>query len=501
MLIESEITPTHDTWEARAKDVKSYLHFDGKVSKAELERLANNPSAVAAHAFMPLIRYKERWIKFRKNGRKTLKSRPIRYCSRRDAAIFAKYRSSFSARYEEYLTRKGIEDIPIAYRKIAKHAGGNKSNIEFSKDVFDICRKFGNCDVTVVDISSFFENIDHSILKNNLIKVLGRELAPDEQAVFNAVTKYSVVDIRPLFERLGLFKKIGGTGQLRRFRKIDVMKIKKHKRIFDRGQFKNLICGGDPKLPSLIQKHSGSTGIPQGTPISDILANIYLIDFDLQLARWVRKKGGCAFRYSDDVIVILPKKASVPFDTGMMYLQSLIKKSGPELRIKDEKVAIGRFIRHDATQVYTHLFGKSSQNGLEYLGFQFDGLCVQIRNSTLSNAWRKLHKRSHGWAKRRVRRFRNKGDNWLLATPLEDKATEILRTMSVRQSGNASVRDWTFNSYVKRAELVFKEYDTRFSSQIKKYKKRTYGILEEALAEAVERHGEEIFIKRGGILY
>ncbi len=500
MLDESEITPTHDTWVARSKDVKSYLHFDGKVGKAELERLANNQAAVAAHAFMPLIRFKERWVKFRKGGRKVLKTRPIRYCSRRDAAIFAKYRASFSVHYEDYLVRKGIEKIPIAYRKIPKITGGNKSNIEFAKDVFDACRELGNCDVTVVDISSFFEKIDHSILRKNLVKVLGKELGPDEQAVFNAVTNYSVVDIKPLFERLGLFKKIGGAGRFRRFRKIDLIQLKKHKRIFDRGQFKDLVCGGDPKLPSLIQKHSGSCGIPQGTPISDILANIYLIDFDLQLARWVRKRGGHAFRYSDDVIVILPRNISVPFDTGKVYLKSLITKCGPELKIKDEKVAVGRFIRHETGQIYTHLFGKSSQNGLEYLGFQFDGVAVQIRNSTLSNAWRKLHKRAHGWAKRRVRRFRNKGDAWLLAAPLEDKATEILRTLSVPQSGEASVKDWTFNSYVKRAELAFKEYDNRFASQIKKYKKRTHSILEEALVEAIERHGKETFIKHGGVL-
>ncbi len=500
MLNESETTPTHDTWEARTKDIKTYLHFDGKVSKAELELLANNQDAVTAHAFMPLIRYKERWMKFRKDGRKVLKTRPIRYCSRRDAAIFAKYRASFSIHYEKYLVRKGIENIPTAYRKIAKIAGGNKSNIEFARDVFDVCRELGNCDVTVVDISSFFEKIDHSILRENLVKVLGKELEPDEQAVFNAVTNYSVVDIKPLFERLGLFKKIGGAGRFRRFRKIDLVRLKKHKRIFDRGQFKDLVCGGNPKLPSLIQKHSGSCGIPQGTPISDILANIYLIDFDLKLARWVRKKGGYAFRYSDDVIVILPRKITEPFDTGMKYLEPLIKKCGPELEIKPEKIAIGRFIRHDAGQIYTHLFGKSSQNGLEYLGFQFDGVSVQIRNSTLSNAWRKLHKRSHGWAKRRVRRFRNKGDRWLLAAPFEEKATEILRTMSVPQTMEASVKDWTFNSYVKRAELAFKQYDTRFESQIKRYKKRTRAILEEALVEAIKRHGEKAFIKRGGTL-
>lgn len=391
--------------------------------------------------------------------------------------------------------------MPIAYRKITKSGGGSKSNIDFAKDLFDKVREYGDCDVTVVDVSSFFESLDHVLLKKALITVLDRDLRPDEEAVFKAITNYSVVDIKPLFDRLGVFEKVKVAGKPSRLRKIDLMRKKGHKRLFNRGEFDSLVCGGDPKLPSLIQRHRDEFGIPQGTPLSDILANIYLIEFDLKLARWARKRGGVAFRYSDDIVLVLPRTVSQPFDLGMKYLTRLIENYGTKVKIKPEKVAIGRFIRTPDQLVYSHIFGKSSQNGIEYLGFQFDGSVVQIKNSTLINAWRKLKKRSRGWAKRWVRRYRNKGDNWLVdEANLDDRTTEVLRTMTMPQMDKGSVKDWTFISYVERASAIFSDYETKFDNQTLKYRRRALSIFEDSLTDAIERHGHAKFLEKGGKL-
>lgn len=497
----STTTPTHTEWHPRNKDIKSYFHFDAKLSEGSLKKLALDNDAVAKHAFMPLIRFKEKWLKFRKNGAKKIKSRPIRYACRKDAIIYAYHRYNISIHYEKYLKEKGIENIPIAYRKISKENGGNKSNIEFAKDAFDFIRATGDCDVTIVDISSFFESLDHNLLKVAWQKIIGRKLNAAETAVFKSITKYSVVDIKPLFDRLELFERAGTTTKDKRKRKIDLLKDQHFKRVTERGEFKNKVCGGDPKLPSLIQKHNLNFGIPQGTPISDILANIYLIDFDVKLARWIRNKNGFATRYSDDIIIIIPKSENLSFDSAFDYLVKLINNYGSELEIKPSKTAIGRFINTKSGQIYTHIKGDSCQNGIEYLGFQFNGEYVSLKNSTLSNAWRKLKKRAHGWAKKYVKRNRNRGDLWLSTNAnLQDKCTETLRTMTLKQSKDAETSDWTFISYVRRAEKSFSDYNTKFPSQTRKYKKEAYRIYEEALTEAIGRHGKDKYLEQGGKL-
>lgn len=294
-----------------------------------------------------------------------------------------------------------------------------------------------------------------------------------------------------------MFKRNGITKKDKRSRKIDKLKKDKKKRVANRQEFIDLVCGGNPKFPSLIQKHKYKYGIPQGTPISDILANIYLIDFDVRLARWARKMNGLVFRYSDDIIVILPREANQPFDCAFKYLEKSIQNFGDKVKIKPSKTAIGRFLKIPSGQIYTHLVGDSCHNGIEYLGFQYNGKSIQLRNTTLSNAWRKLHKRTHGWAKKWVKHYRLKGDDWLLNNaPLTEKTTETLRTMTYPQSQSSEMDDWTFISYVERCKKAFISYDTKFDAQTKRYKKKTRQLFRDALIESIGRNGLAAFERK-----
>src|SRR5690606_7768137 len=105
------------------------LHFDRAISPKEIQRIANDRVAVAQHPFFPLLRFHEQWTKFRaKTKPKKKKVRPLRYASRLDAAIYARYRCELSKYYEEALATKGISNVPVAYRRIPKDDGGNKCN-------------------------------------------------------------------------------------------------------------------------------------------------------------------------------------------------------------------------------------------------------------------------------------------------------------------------------------------------------------------------------------
>ncbi|PJN92934.1 hypothetical protein CNY89_25250, partial [Amaricoccus sp. HAR-UPW-R2A-40] len=61
----------------------------------------------------------------------------------------------------------------------------------------------------------------------------------------------------------------------------------------------------------LVRTHDQTFGIPQGTPISGLYANIYLRTFDREMIAWCARLGGSYRRYSDDIAVILPLGAKV----------------------------------------------------------------------------------------------------------------------------------------------------------------------------------------------
>ena len=55
-----------------------------------------------------------------------------------------------------------------------------------------------------------------------------------------------------------------------------------------------------------IKKNESGIGIPQGSPISAVLSNVYMIEFDEQVKEYVSLNGGIYMRYSDDFLIVLP---------------------------------------------------------------------------------------------------------------------------------------------------------------------------------------------------
>lgn len=481
-------TPVEVKWEPRDKDLKKYLHFDRNIPKDEIVSIANSPELVAKHPFFPLLRFYESWTKFRKEGDRIKKSRPLRYAARLDAAIYARYRSILSLAYEEALVSRSISDVVVAYRKLPKGNGGNKSNIEISQEVFSFVKSKGDCIVTVVDIKSYFESLDHLRIKYVWETLLGQEMPPDHLAVFRAITNYSVVDYDKVVKRLNLFEKpTNGTRRERRRRSIDELKIKRQKQICSPSLFRKLIAGSDPSTPSLIQKNGFDFGIPQGTPLSDLVANFYLIDFDEEINRWVNSFGGMYRRYSDDIIVVIPKCDCSDALLAKNHLQDRIKTYGDKLRIQDKKVSVVQFTKSENILNFSHLFGASSRNGLEYLGFEFDGVRVKIRNSTLSNAWRKMKRQAYGSAVSFVKRYRAQGEAWILANyPSSQMETHILKDVTYNQ--NVGYESWTFIKYVRRASKAYIGFNPIFSNQTKRYRYYTRIMIQRALKKAISVH-------------
>jgi len=165
-----------------ASDLKHYPHFDRRLSVDEAKKIISDPSRVASNKFYPFFLYTQKWQPFRnpenKGQKPDPKTRPIRYSSRRDAYIFTHYRRLLAREYESKLLELGIENCPIAYRKIKKLGGSGKCNIDFAKDAFDEIEKQKDCVAVALDIKSYFESLNHEKIKQIWCQLLDVEKLP-----------------------------------------------------------------------------------------------------------------------------------------------------------------------------------------------------------------------------------------------------------------------------------------------------------------------------------
>ncbi len=330
-----------EEWHLTDSALKKYPHFDPFISSKDAEALATDADQVAKHPFYPFILFRQRWTRFAEKGKTgKVKERPIRYAARRDAYIFSYYRYLLSQKYEAELKRLGLDTCVLAYRPIPLVGGkGGKCNIHFCHDAVSKIRELGSCCVLALDISSFFESLDHITLKGLWCRMLGVTRLPDDHFhVFNAITKYAVVDKMEVYERLGHFgsKRTTSTGKLIKGYLTPYHKMPKH--LCSGNDFRHKIAGGNG-AKSIIKTNYKPYGIPQGAPISDLLANLYLIDFDNIVARWARDAGGAYFRYSDDILIVVPGNEA----TGkslMTRTRDLIGRFGDKLVIKEEKSSL-----------------------------------------------------------------------------------------------------------------------------------------------------------------
>jgi len=361
---------------------------------------------------------------------------------------------------------RGLVANVIAYRKLATPEGKGKSNIDFALDAFNAIRSYGSAAVVTLDISKFFESIDHDLLREKWCALIGKpELPPDHRAVFGAITKYSIVDRNAAYERLGYLKwEAKGTGKI----PIYTTGFKEMPRqLCTNADFREKICGKNGKYESLIKKHCDNFGIPQGSPISDMLANLYLIDFDTALKAYVDPLGGTFFRYSDDIIIILPGDEAHAL-AARDFAMGEITKHGSQIVIKKSKTSVLKYFPSSVGQEFKKLDGELGTNGLEYLGFRYDGRLVFIRDATLSRLYRKVTRSIRAEARALVRRYPGKDQIYIESK--FDAPKFMQRYGRVADfDPSASYDTWTFWTYAKRAMETFGTLGRPISGQLKNY--------------------------------
>lgn len=351
--------------------LRRYVHFDEPLGLKKADELVTDPSAVARHAFWPLIQFGVETVKIRQH--KTTgtistkeKIREISYAAHSDSQIFSYYSQLLSAIYEEKVAERELAKSVLAFRSL------RKNNIHFAKQAFDTIRAMGECTAVAFDIKKFFDTLSHRILKLRWKELLGvAELPPDHYAVFKAVTKFSVVDRDKAFGALDVSVHNPRSGGRRR--------------LCTPSEYRDLI-----RSANLIQTNFKGIGIPQGTAISAFLSNLYMLEFDSAALKFVHSHGGTYMRYCDDMIFIMPLGMRAP--TEEFVLDELEKL---KVEINAEKTEVCDFILKGGRQM--------SNRPLQYLGFMYDGERIVIRSAAFAKFSNRM-KRGVSLAKQTMRR-------------------------------------------------------------------------------------------------
>lgn len=297
-----------------SKDRK-YLHFDRALSESAREGVRATDERLRKNAFWPLLGFTktERRIRRDQHGNLSFldKNREIKFGSHSDAALMEAYARRLAHPYERLLKAWQLDHCVLAYRRNC----GN--NISQAKILFDEIRARERCTAIGLDIRSFFDKISHDVLADNLKLTLGvSRLALSDFKLYKRMTSFEWVDADELTDALAGIKR-------------------PHGRICDAKQFREIVR----TERDLIQTNSFGFGIPQGTPLSGLYANISLLAFDRSIDKYIRSIGGVYKRYSDDIALIIPHDIS-SLDT-LGHLDSEL--SGIGLSVAENRTIISNF--------------------------------------------------------------------------------------------------------------------------------------------------------------
>jgi RNA-directed DNA polymerase len=337
---------------------RQYLHFDEPIPIKAAHALATDGSRVAKWGFLPFIRCDIVTKKIRRKDGKLEekeKVRPICYAAHKDAAIYSYYGHLLSTRYEAELASSNLSQFVTAFRPAS-----GKCNIDFALEAFDAVKAAGDCVALAFDVEGFFDNLDHAVLKQQWCRLLKvQRLSADHFAVFRSLTRFATVRREVLFKALGISPHNPRAGDRKRLCAPEVFRK-------------------DVREAGLMAVHKDSKGIPQGSPASAVLSNIYMLDFDKAVSERVAAAGGFYRRYCDDILCVVPAPAAPAVETFVMETIA-----GLKLTINAEKTKRHTFHVSNGQLSVT-------AEPLQYLGFLFDGRRVLIRTASIARFYRKL---------------------------------------------------------------------------------------------------------------
>ncbi|MFC4097082.1 reverse transcriptase/maturase family protein [Euzebyella saccharophila] len=381
---------------------RKYIHFTNRTpggAKKGIEKFLSKPKNISRHSFSPLIQksLSNRRYKFSfdsgGNYRRSHKSyekgqyvsnrkiRTILYATHLDSQIYSYYSQKvLSPMYEDYLARDPhLYEAVTAYRSIKEESSDfGKNNVHFARDVFNEIKKRKECVALAMDIKNFFPSLDHHILKRTWSKILkSKSLPKDHFNIYKSITRFSYVKLNDLRTLGHNFDE----------KKISLNKRKgRHTFFYNIKELvnSNVIIHKNQK----INESKSLIGIPQGLPISALLANIYMSPFDEKIiAKLVKKYNVFYRRYSDDIVFICNKNQ-------IKKVEEFVDEKISEVRltISEEKTE-RTFFKSINNELIS--YKKCNQTiklnvPFTYLGFEFYGNRTLIKASNISAFYREM---------------------------------------------------------------------------------------------------------------
>ena len=433
---------------------RGYIHLDLPLNREAAKLLATTPEKVTAHRFHPFISYPVETQKVAKTPegrvyRKEPKIRTIAYAAHRDSYIFAHYADILSERYESVVRERGLHDCITAFRSL-----DGRRNIHFANEVFEFIKQTDSCAALAMDVTDFFGNLDHSKLKTAWSSIIQQEKLPDDHyAVFKAVSKYCHVDREALYEALHVPlnnpRKPGGHR----------LPTDNLNRLCPPSRFRERV-----REAGLLQINTSDKGIPQGSPISAILSNIYMLETDTILNQFATEHGGLYRRYCDDILMVMPTIELRDLAKQMIEAQL------PDLRLE--------FNPGKTDEIYFGPERPITGKPLQYLGFTFDGRYKRIRPASVARFYRKMPR-----GVLRAKLLRQRADKLAGLTepsPLKKKKLYRLYSYLGKKLGTNKEEKRNFLTYAFDAARIMN--DTGIKKQVKRHWKRLQQEIAKPLA-------------------
>jgi hypothetical protein len=233
-------------------------------------------------------------------------------------------------------------------------------------------------------------------------------------------------------------------------------------------------------------------GIPQGSPISSVLSNIYMMQFDSKVKKLVESSGGLYKRYSDDIVVVCHPSAKPEI---LKKIHEFVAEA--KLTIQKSKTRIFNFKFDSERGMYEcSEFNLNTQRSnlnsarFIYLGFEFDGNKVYLKSSSIAGYYRKMKssiRKSEHFAKKGVK------NDGIFKSRLYKRFTYLgstRRKKYARDPNNKSkfkvteVTDWgNYLSYGFMAARIFASGEIK--GQLSRHWRIFHAFLKEAEARIV----------------